>query len=191
VHGGYLLSVSTLEPRKNLAGLVEAYEQARPSLPGGLPLVVVGPQGWGEAIVEPGATRPWSEVLDAPGVVHVGPVSDGVLAALYSGARTFVYVPFVEGFGLPPLEAMRQGAPVVASTGVPSVAIRPDRPPTAMLVDPTDPAAVAAALVAVTTDDAVRAALADAGSHDAAGRTWREAAEAHVALWTSLARGVR
>ncbi len=192
VVGGYLLSVCTLEPRKNLAGLVQAYQVARPSLPDGLPLVIVGPRGWGDGPVDPqnpNRRTSWSELLASPGVVHVGPVGQEVLAALYAAARAFVYVPYAEGFGLPPVEAMRLGAPVVASVRVPSVSTSPGAPPTALLVDPFDTSAIAAALVRVTTDDVLRGALVTAGTADATHRTWRVAAEAHVALWTSLARG--
>ncbi|HTX62279.1 MAG TPA: glycosyltransferase, partial [Acidimicrobiales bacterium] len=92
---GYLLAAATLEPRKNLGRLIAAYSRARRSLAGPWSLVVVGPRGWGD-----------SGLAEADGVVAAGAVDDGVLAALYAGARAFAYVPLTEGFGLPPLEAM-------------------------------------------------------------------------------------
>jgi glycosyltransferase involved in cell wall biosynthesis len=168
--GEFLLAVGTREPRKNLARLVEAFEQARPALGDAGRLVVVGPEGWGPA----GA---WPD-----GVTVAGQVSDAVLAGLYVRARAFVYVPLVEGFGLPPVEAMRAGAPVVASTAVPSTA------GAALEVDATDVGAIAEAIVTAVTDDAARADLVRRGTARAAALTWREAARHHLALWEAVAR---
>jgi len=182
ITGGYLLTAGTLEPRKNLDRLFAAYALARPRLPEPWPLVVVGPHGWG--------TRPLADhPTGAPGgVVTVGEVSDGVLAALYRGARLFAYVPLTEGYGLPPMEAMIFGAPVVASTGVPSVDVPPGDDPVAVRVDPLDVDAIAEGLVSASSDEGLRAALTAAGRTLAAGRTWREVARRHVAMWESLGR---
>jgi glycosyltransferase involved in cell wall biosynthesis len=89
------------------------------------------------------------------------------------------YVPFEEGFGLPPVEAMRYGTPVVASR-------LPTTTGVALEVDPTQVDEIAQALVAVATDDALRARLSEAGSARAGGLTWEAAARAHVELWSSL-----
>jgi glycosyltransferase involved in cell wall biosynthesis len=195
VSGGYLLTVGTREPRKNLGRLVAAYGAARASLPEPWPLVVVGPRGWGApgaggAVVGTGG-RSWDEVLATPGVVAVGAVPDPVLAGLYASAVAFAYVPVAEGFGLPPLEAMTFGVPVVASTTVPSVEPGPGSPPVAALVDPFDVDAIAASLVAVSTDAGRRASLIAAATAGLGGRTWRRAAEAHVELWDRLAGRAR
>jgi glycosyltransferase involved in cell wall biosynthesis len=176
VVGPYLLSVSTLEPRKNLARLAAAYAEARVRLPEPWPLVVVGPQGWGRA-----------ELTEEPplGLVPFGAVSDAVLAGLYAQARAFAYVPLTEGFGLPPLEAMGQGAPVLASDTVPSAA--PDSGArSAWCVDPFDVGAIADGLVRVATDDALRAELVANGGARARSRRWRTVAQDHRALWRSL-----
>jgi glycosyltransferase involved in cell wall biosynthesis len=174
VRGGYLLTVGTLEPRKNLGRLVQAYRRARPALPERWPLVIVGPTGWGHA------ARPH----DAEGVVFTGAVSDPVLSGLYRGARAFAYVPLTEGYGLPPLEAMRAGAPTVVSAEVPSVHdVGETDPPPARIVDPLDVDDIAAGLVAVLTDDALRADLATRGAAFASARTWAAVARAHVELW--------
>jgi glycosyltransferase involved in cell wall biosynthesis len=170
VAGPYLLSVSTLEPRKNLARLVDAYRRARPELPEPWPLVVVGPRGWGPD---------HADLAGQAGVVLAGPVPDRVLAGLYSGARLLAYVPQVEGWGLPVAEAMRAGVPVVA-TDVPSAGLA------ARLVDADDTDAIAAGLLDVATDDAVRAGLVDAGRQRAAKLTWVAAAAGHVAIWQEL-----
>ncbi len=167
VRGEFLLSVGTLEPRKNLPRLFEAYGAARRSLPGPWPLVVVGPPGWGP------------ELEHGEGIVFTGRVGDGTLASLYARARLLAYVPFEEGFGLPPVEAMRYGTPVVSSP-------LPTTGGAAHEVDPTRVDDIAGALVEVATDDGLRARLADAGRARAGSLTWESAARAHVALWNSL-----
>lgn len=177
VDGPYLLTVSTLEPRKNLARLVDAYRMARSALPEPVPLVVAGPVGWGESGIETGVGE---------GVVTVGHVGGAALSGLYTGAAAFVYVPVAEGFGLPPLEAMAAGTPVVASTAVPSVT-ESDGDPPALVVDPTDTDAIAAALVRVMSDEDLVAALRSGGSALASIRTWESAARAHVELWSRIA----
>lgn len=176
VAGPFLLSVSTLEPRKNLARLAAAYSLARSRLPAPWPLVVVGPQGWGGVDL----------AHDPPeGVVPVGAVDDGVLAGLYAQARVFAYVPLTEGFGLPPLEAMGQGVPVVASETVPSAGAGSEAPG-AWCVDPLDVAAIADGLVRVGTDEVLRAELVANGLARARSRTWRTVAKDHRSLWGSL-----
>jgi alpha-1,3-rhamnosyl/mannosyltransferase len=178
VSGDFLLTVGTLEPRKNLDRLVRAYTLLRPSLPAPWPLVIVGPTGWGH---EPARTA------EAEGVRFTGVVSRGVLADLYRRARAFAYVPLTEGYGLPPLEAMRSGTPTVVSNEVPSVNdLDGDGPPPARVVDPLDVEDIAAGLGAVLTDDALRADLSARGSAHARARTWRAAALAHLALWRHL-----
>ena len=163
----YLLTVSTLEPRKNLPRLLAAYGSARPRLPEPWPLLVVGPSGWGKAL------RP------EPGVHLVGPVDGAVLAALYRRARLVAYVPRHEGFGLPAVEAMHACAPVVA-TPMPSTA------GAALEVDPADEAAIADALVRVAAEEGLRSRLVTAGLLRAGELTWDAAARRHLDLWASL-----
>ncbi|HSZ35779.1 MAG TPA: glycosyltransferase family 1 protein [Acidimicrobiales bacterium] len=177
VNGEFLLTVGTLEPRKNFERLVEAFRRARSQLPERWPLVIVGPTGWGHAARPP----------EADGVVFTGSVPDAVLSGLYRRARAFAYVPLTEGYGLPPLEAMRMGTPSVVSSEVPSVhdVGEPGTPP-ARIVDPLDIDDMAAGLVAVLTEDALRHDLAIQGSSFASARTWQAVAEAHVRLWRQL-----
>ncbi len=174
VPGEFLLSVGTLEPRKNLDRLVAAFGRVRPSLPAPWPLIVVGPAGWGAGPREP----------DHAGVVFTGALPDAVLADLYRRARAFAYVPLTEGYGLPPLEAMRVGTPTVISPEVPSVHdLGATEPAAARIVDPLDVEDIAAGLAAVLTDDVLRADLARRGAEYASTRTWHATARRHVALW--------
>ena len=170
VHDEFVLSVGTLEPRKNLRRLVEAYAAARPMLPEPWPLVVVGPRGWGGAA---------AAVPAAAGVVLAGAVPGATLAALYRRARLLAYVPLEEGFGLPPLEAMASGTPVVASP-------MPSTGDAAVVAEPTDVYDIASAVVRAGTDAALRRRLVALGRARAAALTWEASAEAHVRLWESL-----
>ena len=165
--GGYLLSVSTLEPRKNLDRLLAAYVRARTPLP----LKIVGPRGWTD--------RHGRAVLaDAPpaGVELVGFVDDDSLAGLLAGARALIYIPLLEGWGLPAVEAMRAGCPVVASP-MPSIA------EAALLVDPTNVDSIAAGIRQVVNDDATASELVRLGTARASTLTWSDTARHHVAIW--------
>ena len=108
--GNYFLFVGTLEPRKNLAGLVDAWRQVRRRY--AIDLVIAGRRR---------ADAP--SIAEEPGLRLLGEVPDGALPELYSGAKAVVYPSFYEGFGLPVLEAMQCGAPLIASRAVSEVAL--------------------------------------------------------------------
>ncbi len=166
VDGPFVLCVATLEPRKNLDRLVAAHQQAsRRGL--AVPLVIVGPRGWGMGLSEHNA------------VVIEGHVTPEVLAGLYAEARALAYVPLEEGFGLPPLEAMWQGTPVLSSTATPST----EQANGVIRVDPLSLDDIADGLLGI-----VEAAedLADAARNFARQHTWRGVAEQHEALWRTL-----
>jgi glycosyltransferase involved in cell wall biosynthesis len=174
VRDGFLLTVGTLQPRKNLRRLLEAYALARPDLAEPWPLVVVGSSGWGDAFAP-------SEVPH--GALLAGEVRGAELAGLYRKARCLAFVPLAEGFGLPPVEAMRECTPVVASTAVPSVV----GTGAAIEVDPANARAIADALVRASSDDRVRSELVTAGLQRSAELTWKAAARRHVELWDAIA----
>jgi glycosyltransferase involved in cell wall biosynthesis len=169
VRGPFLLAVGTLEPRKNLPRLLDAFGEVNDQLPDHW-LVVVGPVGWGPRL------RPtWDSVRTK----LAGPVGDATLHALYRAADGLAYPSLYEGFGLPVLEAMAHGVPVLAGdrSSLPEVA-----GDAALLVDPLDRSAIAAGLLRLAGDQALRERLAAAGPRRAAGFTWRATA---VATWAS------
>src|SRR5581483_10057627 len=137
--GDYVLAVGTIEPRKNLGRLAEATRRL------GVELRVVGAPGWGR--VELG-----------PGVRRLGRVPDDELARLYRGARCLAYPSLYEGFGIPIVEAMASGTPVVTSGGGATEEISGGA---AVLVDPLDPASIAAGIeeASARREELVRAGL--------------------------------
>lgn len=167
VEGRFLLSVSTLEPRKNLANLVAGFDLALKELLPGPDLVVVGPDGWKNELE--GSSR----------VCIAGSVPQEVLSGLYHLASALVYVPFEEGFGLPIVEAMRAGTPVVSSD-VPSAQGASE------LVDPASRHSIAAGIVRVMTDQALRNDLIRRGAERVSDATWDRAARQHLDLWRKI-----
>lgn len=169
VAGPFLLAVGTREPRKNLERILAAYSSVRGDLAEPLPLVVVGPSGWGPDGID-----------GAPGVVLAGGVEAAVLSGLYRLASLLCYVPLEEGFGLPVVEAMHAGTPVVSSD-VPAAA------GATQLVDPLDADSIAEGIQRVLTDDALRRELRSAGAARASSLTWRAVASRHLELWRDVA----
>lgn len=168
VSGPFVVSVGTLEPRKNLQALSDAFAKLRASLGTQWSMVVVGPPGWGPGVAE------------RDGVVLAGAVSPVELSSLIAGASLLAYVPLMEGFGLPPLEAMQVGTPVVASK-VPSVG------DAALVVDPRNVDDIAAGLIEVASDQETRERLVSAGHERASKLTWKACAIRHVELWRGSA----
>jgi glycosyltransferase involved in cell wall biosynthesis len=163
--GDYILAVSTLEPRKNLQMLVEAFARAKLE---GCELRVVGARGWGD--VE----------LNGDRVRYLGFVPDEELASLYRGARCVAYVSRYEGFGLPVLEALACGAPVVAANLPP---IRELANGTAITVDPADPESIAAGLEQAA---ARRDELSARGPQAAAPYNWARTAAETLQLYREV-----
>jgi len=169
----YLLTVATLEPRKGLDVLLAAL--AAPGAPD-LPLLCVGQPGWGGLDLHQLA----ASAGFAPGRVRVlGRVPDSELAVLLDRATALVVPSRAEGFGLPLLEAMAAGTPVVTSDAAALVEVGAG----AARVSQLEPAALAAALAEVAGDDGLRAAMVAAGLRRAADFSWDAAA---AALWSAL-----
>ncbi|MBI5089441.1 MAG: glycosyltransferase family 4 protein [Actinobacteria bacterium] len=163
----YLLFVGTVEPRKNLRGLVAALAM----LDDPLPLVVAGAEGWGEIGLDAAA---------AASVRFLGLVPSDDLGALYAGAHLFCYPSEREGYGLPVLEAMAQGVPVVTSAGT---ATEETAGSAAVLVDPTDPADIARGITEAIARHAELSAKGVARAHKL---TWSQTAALTAAVYREL-----
>lgn len=173
----YLLAVGTAEPRKDLPGLVAAFNEIAGERPE-LRLVHAGPAGWGSEELEAAvAASPYRGRI-----VRLGYVDEPRLAALLAGATALAYPSRYEGFGFPPLQAMAAGTPVVASD-IP--VLRETVGGGGVLVPVSDAAALAGALARVVDDPDHRAALAEAGRVHAAAFTWRRCGEGLVAAYNA------
>jgi glycosyltransferase involved in cell wall biosynthesis len=166
----FLLTVGTIEPRKNLSTLVRAFEEIARSRPlNKLQLVVAGSRGWlSEPLLE--------EVENSPcrhRIVLTEYLNDDSLRALYSSCTALVYPSIYEGFGLPPLEAMACGAPVITSR-IP--ALEETTGGAALLVEPTNVQALAAAITDLLDNGQLKAELSSRGRSRAAEFTWERTA---------------
>lgn len=177
----YLLAVGTLEPRKNLATLLRAYATLPASTP---PLVLVGGLGWGDDSL---ATA--IDALNLRGRVQMtGYIADELLPALYSQAEVFVYPSIYEGFGLPVLEAMACGAPVITSnvSSLPEVA-----GDAALLVDPHDVGKLAAAIQTLLEAPGQRQRRQEAGLVRARAFSWARCAFDTVNVYRAVLEQTR
>ena len=179
----YVLAVGTREPRKNLPRLLEAWSLLPRDLRECRLLVLAGGEGWsGSHTAEP-IDRLAERLGVAAEVRALGHVPDALLPALYAGASVFAYPSLGEGFGLPPLEAMACGTPVVASD-------RPALPEVlgdaAVLVDPESPQRLADAIAELLAETDRAHSLREAGWRRVERYTWRRTAEAVRDLWRRL-----
>jgi glycosyltransferase involved in cell wall biosynthesis len=176
----YIAFASTIEPRKDVPSLVHAFARIAPTHPD-VQLVVAGGDGWG--IEEARAAIASSGV--ATRVLRPGYVDDATLAALFRRAEVIAYPSLVEGFGMPALEALASGTPLVTTSGSALEEIVGD---TAVLVPPADVDALARALASVLDDPALAARLRSEGPARAATFTWKRSIEAHVAAYDRAIR---
>ncbi len=176
----YLLFVGTLQPRKNIERILAAFERMPAQITAGRQLVIAGKAGWRTddlvatlRRVEGAGRVRWLDYVDADD-----------LRALYQGAAAFVFPSLYEGFGLPVLEAFASGTPVITSntTSLPEVA-----GDAALLVDPLDVDALAAAMASIVEDTALAGRLRAAGQMRARAFTWARCAEETTAVLRSLA----
>ena len=179
---GFLLFVGSLEPRKGLATLFRAYAELPPELRAAHPRVLAGPPGW----KFDAAWRLVSELGLEGRVRRVGFVDDDVLAELYRRAAALAFPTVYEGFGLPVLEAMASGTPVVCSDIAACAEVAGDA---ALRVRAGDVPAWSDALERVLTSGDLRARLAQAGLARARSFTWRSCAERTLAVYRDVARG--
>jgi glycosyltransferase involved in cell wall biosynthesis len=176
---GYLLFVGTLEPRKNLPGLLQAYRLLLDTDATTMPLVLVGGKGW-----------LYDEVFERVEALHLKEqvrflhgVGDADLPGLYNAASVLTTPSFYEGFGFPALEAMACGTPVVVSdrASLPEVVGE-----AGLLVNPDDPQDIAQALLRTLTDEALRAQMQERGLVQAASFTWEKAAHETLAVYRQV-----
>ena len=182
IEGEYILSVGAIQPRKNLSRLIAAYSRLRWANPEGkLPkLVLVGKCAW----LYDETLRTIREMGVTDSVVLTGYVPQADLPPLYSGALCFVYPSYFEGFGLPPLEAMKCGAPVIVGnkTSLPEVV-----GDAGVLVDPFDVDDIASAIQRVIADPGLRTLLRAQGLERAKLFDWQETARQTLAVYQKAA----
>jgi len=174
----YVLAVGTIEPRKDYVTLIRAMAAIWPIIPD-VKLVIAGTDGWGREDLDAVVTR-----FGAGDRVRcLGYVSDPVKADLLAGAELLALPSVYEGFGLPILEAMHAGVPVVSTYAgaIPEVAGR-----AAVLVEPRDPSALAGALLSVLEDRELRRQLAEAGRRQIVGYSWDRTAEELIDVYRLL-----
>jgi glycosyltransferase involved in cell wall biosynthesis len=176
----YALFVGTIQPRKNLVRLAQAYARLLAAHGVQWDLVLAGGEGW--------LSQGMIEQIDALGLgdrMHrLGYVNEGALEPLLAGARFFCYVSLYEGFGLPVLEAQARGVPVMAANNSSLPEVAGDA---ALLVDPLDVDAIADAMLRLSSDEDLRQKLIAAGYINVARFSWEKAARETLAVLVEAA----
>ena len=181
-HGRYTLCIATIEPRKNIDGILSAYRRLPDRVRRAYPLVLAGGSGWNNE-----ATLKRIAQYQAQGWLHhLGYVPESELPLLLAGARSFVFPSFYEGFGLPVLEAMACGIPVVTSnrSSLPEVTQG-----AALLIEPEDIPALTEAIRISLEDETWRNAAIPASQQVAAGYSWETTARETADIYRLLAGG--
>lgn len=179
-HGQYFLAVGTLEPRKNLSLALRAYQQLPAQTRQRYPLVLIGMKGWHTAELE----CQMAPLVQASEVRQLGYVPDPELATIMAGATALVYPSVYEGFGLPPLEAMACGVPVICANTSSLPEVVGDA---GVLIDPRDEGALASAMHRMAEDPAARADLSGKAALRAREFTWGRCADQTMAVYRSVA----
>ncbi|MFW6055559.1 MAG: glycosyltransferase family 4 protein [Thermodesulfobacteriota bacterium] len=175
----YVLVVGTLEPRKNLRGLLDAYSRLPIKLRQEHPLVVVGARGWRQADFQ----RQMAALAARGEVLPLGYVPESDLPFIYAGAYGLAFPSLYEGFGLPPLEAMACGVPVLAgrSSSIPEVVGQE-----ALLVDPHDPGSILNGLHRLLEDSEFRTRAASQGPLRARRFTWERCVQETIKVYKEV-----
>ena len=175
--GDYILFVGSIEPRKNLLGLLKAYLLLPEYMKKDFQLLLIGYRGWGNREIV-------AQMDQLKGSVnYLGYLSDEALATLYRGASCLVFPSFYEGFGLPPLEAMACGCPVIVS----NVASLPEVCGDAgYYVDPYRVESIAEGIYQVLTDESLRQSLIEKGLIRAKLFSWEKSAEEHLKVFEEV-----
>ena len=184
IHSPYVLALGVIQPRKNLGRLLEGFAQLKGNLESEHKLVIVGKQGWKESGIE----RRIADLGLAEDVILTGYVPYGDLPALYSAADVFVYPSVYEGFGLPPLEAMACGTPVITSdcSSLPEVVGE-----AGIMVDPYDPDAFAEAMARVLSSESLRAEMSTRGLAQASKFSWDKMAQETLEVYQTVMKANR
>lgn len=176
----YLLYVGTIEPRKNVDVLLDAYGALPPSIAQEFELVLVGPRGWASAATLARLENP------APGVRYLGYVAENLLPGLFAGAAVFAYPSLYEGFGFPVVQAMAAGVPVITS-GI--SCLGEITAGAARLVDPRSTVELRDAIADLLTSPASRSRLSGLGRTQGARFTWTACARQSIDFFQSVAGG--
>ncbi|MEA3454954.1 MAG: glycosyltransferase family 1 protein [Campylobacterota bacterium] len=177
--GEFFIFVGTIQPRKNLSRLIEAYLLLPSILRQKHPLVIIGHYGWGEDALQ--------QKLDALGendtIHHLKNVTDRELYALLQSALAMVYPSLYEGFGLPVLEGFASKIPVITSktTSIPEVAAE-----AALYINPLDSTTIADGMQLIASDESLRKSLICKGSQRAAQYSWKNSAELHIKCFNNI-----
>ncbi len=182
VHNQYLLAVGTLEPRKNLQVALRAYMLLPKKVRKHFPLVLVGMNGWRTSALE----QQIAPMIRAGEIRQIGYLPREELAMVTAGALTLIYPSIYEGFGLPPLEAMACGVPVIASdvSSLPEVV-----GDTGLLIDPYDDEALAKTILKMITDPDIRQQLSLKALARSAEFTWEKCARQTVDVYRQALKG--
>ena len=172
----YLLSVGAMEPRKNLIGLVEAFSLLPKRLQASYPMVIVGPKGWLTEDIE----RVMAPLVNDGSLRCLGFLPMDELLAVYSGAHAFAYVSFYEGFGLPVIEAMASGVPVLVSN---KSALPEITGSAGILVEPGDVEDIASGLRRLLLDEELRSQCVAAGLERAKRFSWDRTVDETVLVY--------
>ncbi len=175
----YILSVGTQEPRKNLIGLLKAYSMLNKKILANYTLVLTGGKGWLDGEI----TTLYESLSKDHSIIRTGYVDEADMPALYSGASVFAYPTFYEGFGMPPLEAMACGTPVITANNTSLPEVVGDA---GLLVDANDTAGMTEALTRVLNDKKLAQKMSKAGLERAKKFVWSNEASKLVKIFEQL-----